>query len=446
MSTGRLGEGQQDAGLAVSAPGESGLRYRLPLLAGWLALFALAAWLYLYEPQAYRRLLTLWGMLPFRYPFLDWEGVAAGARCWREGVNVYLADPCDVLGRAHNYSPLWLRAGFLPFGPVWRNIIGLGMAAGFFAAAFLVLRPRSWRETATFAAASGSTMIVFAVERANVDAAVFAVLVATILLSMRPGCGYLAYLGILFVGLLKLYPLVLLATALRERPAACLAIGALSALVVAAFGLAFAGELQAMLRNIPEGGYFSDLFGASNLPRGLATMIAAGRFAIDQGSLRPAAFAYAALRVLAAAACLTAGWAVSRSRRLLAAYDRIGTFDRQLLVFGAALITGCFFAGQSIGYRGVHLLFVVAGLVALRRELPVGAARRRLSALIAGILLLMWDGAIRHVLDHHPREGLRTAYWLAREALWYLVVAVLIGVLGLFLRRAPLLARLGRGG
>jgi hypothetical protein len=34
--------------------------------------------------------------------------------------------------------------------------------------------------------------------------------------------------------------------------------------------------------------------------------------------------------------------------------------ERVFLVIGSAVIAGCFFAGQSIGYRGVYFLLVVS--------------------------------------------------------------------------------------
>jgi hypothetical protein len=114
-------------------------------------------------------------------------------------------------------------------------------------------------------------------------------------------------------------------------------------------------------------------------------------------------------------------------------------FDRRLLVVGAALVAGCFFAGQSVGYRGIDLLFVISGLIALRRELVDAVARRLLTAFILSILLLMWDGLFRHALERHQWEAVSTLYWLMREILWHVLAAFLIGALSLFIGRSPLL-------
>jgi hypothetical protein len=330
-------------------------------------------------------------------------------------------------------------------------------------------------------------MVVFGVERGNVDLLIFTFLTFIIIVSMHRRASYVSYIGIMFVGLLKFYPLVLLGTAIRERAPAFLAITIASAVTLIAFYFCFAPELHEIFQKIPSGGYFSDLFGASNLPRGLAAMFAAGRFAVDLKTIPPAGPAYAALVATLAGCSLLGGYLISRSSQLLEAYDRMREIDRRFLIAGAALIAGCFFAGQSIGYRGVYLIFVVAGLVALRRELSRGVARGLITALTIAILLLMWDGAFREALDgalqetlerfrdpldrafrkavdgapqellsgpfrkalehgfrktlNHAWEWIRTLYWIGREVLWYQLAAFLIGALFLFGRRSPLLPR-----
>lgn len=109
---------------------EKVLRCAVPLLG--LALLAIFTVLYAVDLNAYYRALgTIGGFKPFKYPFLDWEGVSASIKCWREGVNVYINNPCDVLNRPHDYSPLWLRAVFIPTGRAWTMPIGVVMILAF---------------------------------------------------------------------------------------------------------------------------------------------------------------------------------------------------------------------------------------------------------------------------------------------------------------------------
>src|SRR5262245_55720260 len=88
------------------------LRVTVPV-AGLAAAIALA-FLYRLEPDYYWRSLAFIGIVPFRYPFLDFQAVLAAVDCWQRGIDVYVSNPCDVLGRPFAYSPLWLRFTFLP--------------------------------------------------------------------------------------------------------------------------------------------------------------------------------------------------------------------------------------------------------------------------------------------------------------------------------------------
>jgi len=436
-----------DGGQAEAAGRETPLRetgYRLLVVGIGVLAFAVAAWLYIRDPSLYERVLFGWGIRPFRYPFLDWEYLPEGAACWRQGVDVYVATSCDVLNRPHNYSPLWLRAWFLPTGPYWRNVFGLGIALSFFASAYLVIRPKSWRETLAFVGAILSPTIVFLLERGNIDAVMFAMLALATLISTRCGFVTLSYGLILLAGLLKFYPLAAMATALREKPRVFWAIAASSALAFALYYLAFRTELQAAFRNVPQFGYAQGLFGANNLPTGLAVMITEGRFALARGTPSTPPLLFASLAASLAALSLAGGYLVYRSRQFHAAYDGMGERDRRWLILGSVLIVGCFYAGQSANYRGVMLLFVLAGLVALRREFAAGSMRRLTTGVIAAVVILMWDGMFRHTLLQGPWEHLPTTYWLMREGLWRLVVAFLIGALAVFVSRSPVWSSISR--
>jgi hypothetical protein len=61
-----------------------------------------------------------------------------------------------------------------------------------------------------------------------------------------------------------------------------------------------------------------------------------------------------------------------------------------LLVIGCAVIVGCFFAGQSIGYRGVFLLMVIPGLLGIARP----PASRNMRALGTGASVVIVLGRV----------------------------------------------------
>jgi len=114
------------------------LRCLVPLLG--LALLAIFAALYIVDPKAYYWALNDISYLPFKYPFLDWEYIGAGIKCWSEGINVYITNPCDVLNRTHRYSPLWLRAVFIPTYRAWTMPIGIGIILAFLLSLFWLVK------------------------------------------------------------------------------------------------------------------------------------------------------------------------------------------------------------------------------------------------------------------------------------------------------------------
>src|SRR5262245_61201493 len=121
------------------------LTHRLTIPAAGLAAMIALALLYYLEPRAYYRVLYFIGIFPFHYPFLDLQFFLASAECWQLGFDVYVNDPCDVLGRPFNYPPLWLRFSFLP-GKHWTNSLGLFLSVSFFLALAILPAPRSARE------------------------------------------------------------------------------------------------------------------------------------------------------------------------------------------------------------------------------------------------------------------------------------------------------------
>src|ERR1700739_4456307 len=120
------------------------LRCLVPLVG--LALLAIFAELYTVYPNVYYRVLNSIGVPAFTYPFIDWEFISAGIKCWREGINVYIANPCDVFNRPHVYSPLFLRLIFIPTERAWTMPIGLGLVLAFLTSLFWLVKPVNWRE------------------------------------------------------------------------------------------------------------------------------------------------------------------------------------------------------------------------------------------------------------------------------------------------------------
>ena len=400
------------------------------------ALFALWA---TGHQDIYEGVLRLFGILPYRVPFLDLDNVFAAIECKARGLDPIIENPCDPLARTLSYPPTWLvivpgwmgRGATLPAGIVLTIVFLASVAA--------VLRPASWRGLALSLTAGMSVMTVFEVERANIDSVVFLLCTAVAVLwgggAVARG---VAYAVIFLAGLLKYYPLVLLGLAVRERFAALVAVAAASAAGLVGFWLYFGNAIRESLARVAHGSPFHDRIAASNLPDGLA------EFAhwVKPGSEAMVTRAVA-LPLLAWAA--TAAWRYARH------FGRIDVtlIDTRLLLIGAGLMVGCFFAGQSIGYRGIFLLLT---LPALARMPATPAMRRTMHTAIVIILAIMWTECIRQALlagaaalglSGNVTAGAFLVFWFSRELMWWWLIGLFAGALLAFARQAPLLRQFG---
>jgi hypothetical protein len=153
---------------------------------------------------------------------------------------------------------------------------------------------------------------------------------------------------------------------------------------------------------------------------------------------------YAAL----VAACIAICRRLLRFADLRAALASLPDRERVLLVIGSAVIAGCFFAGQSIGYRGVFLLLVMPGLLTISRS-PGGDVRNLGLRASVVIVLLMWGECFRLGVDRGLALAggselfigeVKISFWLIRELGWWWTVAVMLAVLTDFLRASPIVS------
>jgi hypothetical protein len=412
------------------------LAYRLAIPMVVLCLYAIMAGLWLSGAHSlYFGTLRLLGVEPFRFPFLDTHAVLSAAECGRQGIEVYLSNPCDALGRAHAYSPLWLAIvpGFL--GTSATGWMGASLDLLFLLSLAAVLRPRTGRELFILGAAAVSPMTLYALERANNDLIIFLLVICGAMLFTFPR-PYRLFSYALFVvaGLLKYYPLVLLVLAEREGRRDGLVIGAAVILALVLFAVVFYPELSLAAANIPAGAsYFTDAFSARNLPFGLAEALGKGvSRTLIAGSL------LTMLSLLAVARAV-------RTARLLG-HEQIAwtASEAQFLAIGGLLIVVCFFAGQNVNYRGIFLLPVLSGLVGLRRSVKDRDVRRFYGQMIAAVLFVMWEECFRRalhaVVSPVPGGGLNSRaevfFWIGRELVWWWLVVGLAALLWLFLRRS----------
>ena len=399
-----------------------------------LAVFLGMSWLYRQgQREISDSILRSWGILPFQTPFLDTSGPLSAWDCARQGWEVMLENPCHLLHEVFDYSPFWLIGARIPLGLRDTTAVGLALDILFILSLTLLPPPRRFVELLLVLAATFSTMVVFALERANADLLLFMLALATGLLAERGSVSrIIGYALAVFAALLKYYPIMVLVVLFRERIAFFVAIALVTAGSLAVFWAAYHAEIAIGLTNVTTGPYNTDLFAAKNLPFQIGDMIEKAsmpsRFTLALSWAETAGL-YAALVGAALAICRR----LLRLPGLPAAIAELSGLERTLMVIGSAVIAGCFFAGQSIGYRGVFLLLLLPGLLALSRSADSGLRMLCLGSAIV-IVLLMWGECLRLAL------GGGFWFWLLRELGWWWSVTVMLALVANFLRESPVLS------
>ena len=242
-----------------------------------LAVLAAMAWLYASRSDLYYRILAAWMFGAGTHPFSDLAAIPGWQRCWQlHGFDVYTSaalTSCNSLPII--YSPLWLRLTFLPTDPAWTNWLALPVISAFLLSLGLLPHARLEAGRALVLLATFSPPVAFAVERANVDLLMFLLAVgAAFCLQGTLARRILGYGLMLIGGLLKFYPLVLLALLLRERLRVLLVVGLVAAAIVVATAVVYLDELR-RLGPAPSGSPFHFMWGARNIPAGLPTVMRA---------------------------------------------------------------------------------------------------------------------------------------------------------------------------
>lgn len=414
-----------------------------PSVAG-MAAFALFAGLWLAgDDGIYDRLLDLWGIVPFRFPFLDTNGSLAAWDCARRGVDIIVSDPCDVLKRPYNYSPFWMSIDWIPLGQVDRVAVGVTLGLAFLVSLAGLPAPESVAEMAVRMACVLSTMVVFAIERANPDLLIFLLVMAALrLLRGALAARVLAYGLIFLAGAVKYYPFVLLSLMARERVRILLPAAAAAAMGLVVFYVIYQAQILEGLPSIASGSPFGDMFGAKNFMVGV--------FIVVQhvtGSKACAAIMAIFVKLLLVVMILAAALRIWSRSDVPDAIGRLGEDCRLTLVAGSALLLGCFFSGQNVGYRGIFLIFLLPGLFGLGRDEAAGGLTRVARWTAYGIPVLMWTEGLRYWVHGAATGhfGLPSArgqpadflIWLVRETAWWFLISVcLITAVG-FLAGSP---------
>lgn len=409
----------------------------LPTLIG-LAAFAAMASLYKLNTALYLEIFKAIGVNAWSYPFIDGEFMYAMKHCWLQGVDVYQSVPCDVVpGNKMAYSPLWQRLPMLPDDVAARAPIGLASDLLLLLSVAWLPASRSLRDAILLSLAILSPMVCFALERNNIDVWIYLLIfVAGLLFGRSFWSRCLSYLVFFVAGLLKYYPLILFALALRERATRFWAIAFASLGGLALFGLAFHRELLESLQNVPAGPPVTDLVSIANIP-----MVAA--IGLENTSAHSPVVL--ALRLGLTALVFGLAYRLAARRGFAASLGKMPEADANWLVIGCLVMGGCYLAIQNVGYRGVYLLPVLAGLLGLRSVAEDPRLRVSLGRATLAIVPIMWMEGIRHWADVLAESlgaswliPVRIIAWLAREVLWLYLASVMTAVVMSYIANSAL--------
>jgi hypothetical protein len=413
-----------------------------------LIAFLLFALLYRVAPPIYLALLRGWGEPAWNFPFLDLHAIISALECKRQGFDVMRLNPCDILGRPHVYSPLWLApASLLPVTNAWLLPAGLALDLLFIVSLYRLPPPARLSGASIMAIAALSPATAYALERANNDLIIFLLIVALTPFAIaawprRVG----SYAVMVLAGLLKYYPLALLILMLRETPKRFFALLVAMLLVVAGFYLAYRPELMenAAVIDAFRTSYYTDSFDFRNLPYGIVELIPQFSALTERFGPGPHIVTYIVMAILLFD---LAGRArrVSHDRELGANVAALSSGQAVLLVIGATLITGCFFAGHTVLYRGIFFLLVIPGLLVLERAATQQFARSWLRQGLGLIPFLMWSEFFRQTIDigvtflpaGRITNGIPVVFWAFKELMWWRVIGLFCGLLVGFFAEAP---------
>jgi hypothetical protein len=195
------------------------LRSRLPVLlaVAFVALFLIVA------TRVSGNLEVAWRMLripPMPVSFADTRMVTYPIDCVLNGQDPYDRSACHPLNSVYNYPPIWLDLRYL--GVTSRSSVAIGviLVAMYVGALLLLFTSRRWVSFAVVLAGVLSRPSLFAVERGNIDLAIFSLLVFGLFLGARRKPRARTFsdgLLVVLLTILKVYPVAAVAAFIRNR-------------------------------------------------------------------------------------------------------------------------------------------------------------------------------------------------------------------------------------
>jgi len=377
--------------------------------------------------------LNVWAFLgipPGPSVFFDARNLTAAWECQRLGYDPLYENPCDPWGRPLMYLRPWLLLGTL----------GLDQSHTFALAAVLIVVMLltfgalvgrvSLGAGVVLALAVCSPAVMFAVERANMDIALFSLMAISLLLwrGVRSSAAVLSPVLVLLCATAKLYPVFAFPAFLVARSRVAARVAVLCIAAFAAYVVSSLRDIVHVAEIATQGQLFS--YGARILPAHLYHQIGADRWAGPP--VLKQLIAAAPVAIIAVAAVLFL------KRRLTPQRDETTVADASLLALhvGALIYLGTFVTANNFDYRLVFLLLTLPQLVAWA-SVPGHRLSLLASTTLGATILLLWVGALSEALNLWDElvswavAGLLTAVIAATVPRWHSVRTSMLGRLAM---------------
>ena len=191
------------------------------------------------------------GVWSLHLAFADTRTILCAVECKRAGYDPYQRNPCDPWHRKFTYPRPWLSLSVFGLGERHTVPVGVGLALIFYLSLLVLVRPLTFQEGSFYGFLVCSPAVMLGVERGNVDLLMFGLLALAILLFQRLGTRSVWPYGVIMAcSLLKLYPIVAMAVALRDRSrTVALSIVVAAAAMFLSYLIWIRSDLTAIVRN-----------------------------------------------------------------------------------------------------------------------------------------------------------------------------------------------------
>ena len=289
-------------------------------------------------PRAWERL----GVHHLSPAFADMRFIISAIESERARYDPYQRNPRDPWHRRMNYPRVWLLPSVVGLQLRHTVPLAVGLAAIFFLSLLVLVGPLTLEEGGVYAILVCSPPVMQGVERGNVDFLIFSLLTLAVLLIRRRGTRSIWPYGVIMTcSLLKLYPILAMAVALRDRSrTVAFSIIGTAWVIFLSYLFWIRSDLSAIVRNT---------WTVSNISFGSKVVF----LQLDwwMGPINTTAWSIASLAVAAAAATIIV-------KRTPTPVFSTQTVDSMLI--GMSIYTGIFaLLGSNFNYKLSFLIFAV---------------------------------------------------------------------------------------